>query len=1097
MTNPSDSAASTHPSSAPLRPRPPPPSVLTAIQTLGMDKSLLNTTLRTKAGERRLHQNLFYERMRQRKEEEERRRRQNCFVPLQVIEFMACGSGNKRGGGFGCSDGDESIGGHETKISSISGLDVVDKEIQRLEAARLKAQELLQESETQLKLLQKAKTEHTPQQAPPSIATPSAAMGAYRRSPQSLQLGTKVPPAETSTAENIQRSQPESKNDSSSKRLFTLERQVINQHEQQYQALLDNHQKYGAGDAEGPGTVVLNDDVDVTPQVWSPAQQASFLRKNQMYRDLRKPIDESIELLKAPSAVEPPDDAANDASPASVASSDASNSIVVTVDDKSSDEVEVEIPPQKPTTPTLEETRSQPRPDPAVPLAPRDRNGQRRPDVAALVDLDSGCDEASTIVGPMENSSSLPSSKAGATPDARIHAAADAVEVTCDSPVVARSAKQPLRKSHSWDISSAHYSMGKTIPLTGFALISPAEAINRGAMNPSYNCKDSTIAHATATPLVKIETAPVPLGSVLVDTQKQQGLQADASRQTRSGENVRLSSAEQGGVGGTHDPATVPVAEHHTSGLRASKKPSVDGVKHSTPVATRDIPMVQTKSGKRLVQQGRDQQRRTTGETKPKHDERKSSSPETQYVPMVQGFSFHSTLSDSRVVIKGEPVSPNTVTTRTKVRASGGSASRAVVNKTPASPWNEDERSHSVSSHSVQEQKSIRSQRSNRIEEARAAFDYASHEPRLTCAKVSPVERVAVLPTRAELHIHTDGVRDPAEPESLRLAIDNDDGSLAPSPRHVIEDNLSPDNGSNEKPPHFEGRRDPQNHVESRHDESVERRGSDGVRARPTSPSHAPRPRPETLQSPSSKMSAAASRLLEHQIYAAQASAKQPATKPKEREFNKLKHLLDQIDYHHHQLHQPAPGSSDEVAGLVVAFGAPKSNPGRSRASRGQNQPPTQPTSAPALDPPCSSYEGLLRDHHKLCESPPSRASSRVARLETLRRSLEILDDTQPTQPSKTAPAAVAPVAIPPPHRHQQPGGARASRTPGGGRRPPLDASPTASPRRPVPVRPAALSPTTTDDWDLLMQVRAAILGGETSPIFGSESERVVLWPSK
>jgi hypothetical protein len=29
------------------------------------------------------------------------------------------------------------------------------------------------------------------------------------------------------------------------------------------------------------------------------------------------------------------------------------------------------------------------------------------------------------------------------------------------------------------------------------------------------------------------------------------------------------------------------------------------------------------------------------------------------------------------------------------------------------------------------------------------------------------------------------------------------------------------------------------------------------------------------------------------------------------------------------------------------------------------------------------------------------------------------------------------------------------------------------------------------------MQVRAAILGGETSPIFGSESERVVLWPSK
>lgn len=67
-----------------------------------------------------------------------------------------------------------------------------------------------------------------------------------------------------------------------------------------------------------------------------------------------------------------------------------------------------------------------------------------------------------------------------------------------------------------------------------------------------------------------------------------------------------------------------------------------------------------------------------------------------------------------------------------------------------------------------------------------------------------------------------------------------------------------------------------------------------------------------------------------------------------------------------------------------------------------------------------------------------------------------------------------------------------------------MDASPTASPRgrrSPAKQHPAGaagvLSPTTTDDWDLLMQVRAAILGGETSPIFGSESERVVLWPSK
>jgi hypothetical protein len=1062
MTNPSESGASApHPSAALLRPRPPPPSVLTAIQSLGMDKSLLNTTLRTKAGERRLHQNLFYERMRQRKEEEERRRRLNYFVPLQVVEFMSCGSGNKKGGGFGCSDGDDSVGGQETKISSISGLDVVDKEIQRLEAERLRAQELLQESETQLKLLQKAKTEHTPQQAPPSIAAPSAALGANLRSPQSHQLGPKVAATQTSLAENVQRSQPGSNNDSSSKRLFTLERQVINQHEQPYQTLLDNRQR-----TSGPGTVVLNDDVDVTPQVWSPAQQASFLRKNQMYRDLRKPIDESIELLKAPSAVKHPDETFDEATqPDSIPSNDASNSIIVTVDDKSSDEVEVEIPPQKQGTPTLGQTRSQPRPDRVAPLASRDRIGQRRPEVAALVDLDSGCDEASTVVGPMETSP-LPSSKACANPDARIHAAADAVEVTCDSPSVARSAK-PLRKSNTWDISSTYYSMDKTHALTKGALLS--------AMNPAYKNKDSMMAK---TPLVQSDEAVVSIGSVPVNTSKELGNKFDADRRTRPEERVTLSPPEQGGV----DP--MQEAEHLSH--HASTKPTVDCMKRSTPVARGDIPMVRAKANSPLDHQRRDQQRSAADESfmKPGHDERKSSSPVGQYVPMVRGFSFHSTLSESQVVIKGEPVSPNTVTTRTKARTSGGSAfvseTSRTVNKALASNGNEDERSYSASSHSVQEQKSLRSQRSNRIEEARAAFDNARHEARTTGAKAAPANEEEVLPSRVDL-------RGPVEPESLPMGIDNDDGSLAPSPRHVIDANVYPNNESSENTSRGDEHRDVQNPVECRQDESAVRRSSEGVRARATSPIHGPRPRPETLHSPSSKISAA-SRLLEHQIYAAQASAKQPATKPKEREFNKLKHLLDQIDYHHHQLHQPAPGSSDEVAGLVVAFGAPKSNPGRSRTSQGQNPAPPS-SSVPALDPPCSSYEGLLRDHHKLCESPPSRDSSRVARLETLRRSLEILDDTQP---SKTAPTAAV---SPPPHRHQQPGGARASRPPGGRR--PLDASPTASPRRPAPARPAALSPTTTDDWELLMQVRAAILGGETSPIFGSESERVVLWPSK
>lgn len=207
-------------------------------------------------------------------------------------------------------------------------------------------------------------------------------------------------------------------------------------------------------------------------------------------------------------------------------------------------------------------------------------------------------------------------------------------------------------------------------------------------------------------------------------------------------------------------------------------------------------------------------------------------------------------------------------------------------------------------------------------------------------------------------------------------------------------------------------------------------------------------------------MQSAASRLLEHQLKTGPREPK-PAMNPKEREFNKLKTLLDRIDYHHHQLNQGAPGSSDDVAGLVVAFGAPKSQSGRSRSSRGLNAPPAQ-----QFDPPTSSFELLLRDHHKLCESPPARSPTRAARLETLRQNLETLDDDdKPPQSTSHHPSSQKHLRTTP-YARQDP-------------------------------KPSLLSPTTTDDWDLLMQVRAAMLGGDTSPIFGSESERIVFWPSK
>jgi hypothetical protein len=896
-----------------------------------MDKSLLHTTLRTKAGARRLHQNYFYERMRLRKEEDERRRREGSLVPLKFIEFMACGHHKD---GFGCSDADISLGGQDTKISSLSGLDVVEKEIERLEAARVQAQLQLDESEAQLRLLQKAKHGRTPQQPPPSITSPSKVAATSLPTQMSLHHAARARATHSSndgleTTEGVHRRNDES-GGNAGKRLFTLERQVINLKGRSHQQILLNNQD-DAHVADGlsaklekreecTGTVIMESSDDITPQIWSPTLQASLQHKNQAYRELTRPMEESIELLRAPTAE---DDLAS-ATPAEpclkrcpssqecdLESSD--NSILVTVVEKLSNELEVELPRRNPDSSVRKGEKS--------PLVKADDNSrpsntskdaleQKRPNqrhVAALVDLDSGCDETATIVDPIEST-----------------------------------------------------------------VLSPPATSSR----PQYFVPEKSEAAEVTCPATRVSAVVAP-------------------------EDDRESNRLQGADSTNH----------------------IEGRKEQSNAMT-------------------------------EHD-----------VPMVQGISFHSVLSESQVVVKGEPVSPNTVSIHSIVHSAGENLQIPLLSKKPGTSscdgMNPTEGCPSVSS--LHQQRSIRSQRSNRIEETRAAFD---NETERSKAPATCSVQLTSMQSKLSVHSHLSSPSAAIERESV--VVDSEEESLPPSPRHVATESTASDPGNSE---YWQCR------VEERQDETIARRYPrirDGTNDEPAASPHAlsssVRPTSESFHSPASRKSTA-SQLFQHQLYAVKSKSKKPM-KPKEREFNKLKNLLDRIDYHHHQLHHGTPGSSDEVAGLVVAFGAPKNHSSRSRASQRSNHLSVQP-----LDPPSSSFELALRHHHKLCESPPSGSADRTARLETLRRNLDTLDDQKQVASAKYHIPSKEQVRSRRIARHQ-----------------PFDAPPMISPRRGT--KETILSPTTTDDWDLLMQVRAAILGGDTSPIFGSESERVVLWPS-
>ena len=267
---------------------------------------------------------------------------------------------------------------------------------------------------------------------------------------------------------------------------------------------------------------------------------------------------------------------------------------------------------------------------------------------------------------------------------------------------------------------------------------------------------------------------------------------------------------------------------------------------------------------------------------------------------------------------------------------------------------------------------------------------------------------------------------------------------------------------------------------------------------------------------------------------------------PKEREFNKLKHLLDRIDFHQHQLNNSqhnqhhqlpiatgpgTPNSADAVTGLVVAFGAPKSQAGRSRSDPYRHSDP--PSAVELRDPPPPPRDTAERvpkvDRLEIvrqltdAKSPSSKGSSQPGQRDRSRggrtysvssRELETAprrsttttttkrqkDVRAPSPPPAFEPTA--PQSPPRPKRgwprHSVPTDASPERG-GRYRSPPKDASPMRlRPRQPEAMAASGRTRTTEEDWDLLLQVRAAV-GKRNAPVFASTSSGSasgqVLWP--